>query len=145
MDLTNLGGKDDTLRAISNITDMIYKATNVAVPFWKHGKRNAPWWNHSLTLAKRAVKQVDRRAHQSPTNTNRKDTQQKRSNWSMMVRHAKNTYRIKQLQSASTTTVWKTNRYHNVHQKPIPPLEGNTDFEGKYKSLRPVLFPAVND
>jgi len=56
-----------------------------------------------------------------------------------------NSYRIKQLQSTSTTTVWKTLHHHNAHQKPIPPLEGHTDFESKCKSLCSALFPAVND
>jgi len=145
MDLTNLSGKEDTLRAISNVTGLIHRATNIAVPFRKSGKWDAPWWNHSLTLAKRAVKQSDRRARQNATDTNRKDVQQKRSHWSTMVRQAKITYRIKQLQSTSTTTVWRTIRHHNAHQKSIPPLDGHTDFKGKCKSLRDALFPAVND
>ena len=145
MDLTNLSGKEDTLRAISNITGLIHSATDIAVPFRGSGKRNAPWWYHSLNLAKRAVKQADRRARQNPTDTNRKDAQQKCSHWSTMVRQAKATYRIKQLQSTSTTTVWRTIRNRNAHQKSIPPLAGHTDFKGKYKSLRDALFPAVNN
>ena len=62
-----------------------------------------------------------------------------------MVRQAKTVYRIKQLQSTSTKTVWRTIRHHNAHQKSIPPLEDHTDFKGKCKSLRDALFPAVND
>jgi len=145
MDLTNLSRKDDTLRAISNITCLIHKATDIAVPFRVSGKRDVPWWNHSLTLATRAVKQADRRARQNPTDTNGNDAQHKRSHWSTMVRQAKTVYRIKQLQSTSTKTVWRTIRHHNAHQKSIPPLEGHTDFKGKCKSLRDALFPAVNN
>src|SRR3978361_87112 len=145
MDLTNLSGKENTLRAISNITDLIHRATDIAVPFGKSNKWDAPWWNHSLSLAKRAVKQADRRARQNPTDTNRTDAHHKRSHWSIMVRKAKKAYRIKQLPSTSTTTVWRTIRRHNTHQKSIPPLEGHTDFKGKCKSLRDTLFPAVND
>jgi ribonuclease HI len=145
MDLTNLSGKEDTLRAISNITGLIHRATDIAVPLREPGKQDAPWWNHSLTLAKRAVKQADRRTRQNPTDSNRNDAQHKRSQWSTMVRRAKTTYRIKQLMSTSTTTVWRTIRHHNAHQKSIPPLEGHTDFNGKCKSLRDALFPAVNN
>src|SRR3978361_1606413 len=84
-------------------------------------------------------------ALQNPTDTNGKDAQQKRSHWSTMVRQAKATYRIKQLQSTSTTTVWRTIRNRNAHQKSTPPLAGHTDFKGKCKSLRDALFPAVNN
>jgi hypothetical protein len=79
MDLSNISGKADTLRAISNITGLIHRATDIVVPFRESGKWEAPWWNHSLTLAKWAVKQADRRARQNPTDTNRNDAQHKRS------------------------------------------------------------------
>jgi hypothetical protein len=145
MDLTNLSGKEETLRAISNITGLIHRANYIAVPFGKSGKQDTPWWNHSLTLAKRTVKQADRCVRQNPTDTNMNDAQHKRSQWSTMVRKAKTAYRIKQLLSTSTTTVWRTIRHHNTHQKSIPPVEGHTDFKGKCKSLRDAQFPAVND
>jgi hypothetical protein len=62
-----------------------------------------------------------------------------------MVRAAKTAYRIKQLQSTNTKTIWKTLRHHNTHHRPIPPLEGQTDFKAKCASLRNALFPAVNN
>jgi len=62
-----------------------------------------------------------------------------------MVRAAKAAYRIKQLQSANTKSIWKTIRHHNTHQRPIPPLEGQTDFKDKCTLLRNALFPAVNN
>jgi len=105
MDISNLGAKEDTLHAISNITILIHQAIDIAVPFREPGKKVAPWWIHSLMLAKRAVKQADSHAGQNPTAINREDTHLKCSHWSTMVQQAKNTYRIKQVQSASTTTV----------------------------------------
>jgi len=62
-----------------------------------------------------------------------------------MVRAAKTAYRIKQLQSANYKNTWKTIRHHNTHHRPIPPLEGQTDFKAKCASLRNALFPAVNN
>jgi hypothetical protein len=37
--------------------------------------------------------------------------------------------------------VWKTIRKHNTHHRPIPPLKGETSFEGKCKVLREAPFP----
>ena len=53
-------------------------------------------------------------------------------------------YRIHRLQTTSTKTVWKMIQYHNTHHKPIPPLEGWSDFKGKCEVLRNALFPTVN-
>jgi len=32
-------------------------------------------------------------------------------------------------------------KYHNTYHKPIPPLEGRSDFQGKYDVLQAALFP----
>jgi hypothetical protein len=141
MDLSQLQGTDDTLRAITNITQLIHQAVDVAVPLRVARKVAAPWWNHSLTLAKQSVKRADRRARLQPTVANREDSQYKRSKWSTMVRNAKTAYRIHQLETVSTRTVWKTLRHHNTHHKPIPPLDGRADFRGKCDVLREALFP----
>jgi len=58
-----------------------------------------------------------------------------------MVRNAKTAYRIHQLETVSTRTVWKTLKHHNTHHKPIPPLDGRSDFQGKCDVLRNALFP----
>ena len=58
MDMTNLRGKDNTLRAITNVTTILHEAINAAVPSGIARKPQAPWWNHSLTLAKRSVKRA---------------------------------------------------------------------------------------
>jgi hypothetical protein len=60
MNLSQLQGTDDTLRAISNITQLIHQAVDEAVPVRSPWKTAAPWWNHSLTLAKQSVKRSDR-------------------------------------------------------------------------------------
>jgi hypothetical protein len=101
----------------------------------------APWWNHSLTLAKQSVKRADRRARLQPTAASLEDSQDKRSKWLNMVRNAKTAYRIHQLESVSTQTVWKMIKHHNTHYKPIPPLDGRSDFQGKCDVLRKALFP----
>ena len=145
LDLTNLQGEGDTLRAISNITTIIHKATDVAVPISTSRRPEAPWWNHSLTLAKRSVKRADKRARLQPSTATRADSQTKHHHWTKMVRAAKAAYRIKQLQSATTRSIWKTLHHHNTHHRPIPPLEGQTDFQAKCDVLRNILFPAVND
>jgi hypothetical protein len=62
MDLSDLHGMDDTLCAITNITRLIHQAVDDAVPVRTSQKTAAPWWNHSLTLAKQGVKRADRRA-----------------------------------------------------------------------------------
>jgi len=61
-----------------------------------------------------------------------------------MVCNAKTAYRIHQLEAASTRTVWKTIRHHNTHHRPIPPLEGQSDFQGKCDALCTALFPEIN-
>jgi ribonuclease HI len=141
MDLSQLQGTDDTLRSITNITKLIHQAIDEAVPLRVPRKVAAPWWNHSLTLAKQRVKQADRRARLRPSAANLEDSEEKRSKWSMMVRNAKAAYRVHQLESVSTRTVWKTIKYHNTHHKPVPPLDGRTDFQGKCDALRKALFP----
>ena len=143
-DLTNLQGKADTLRAVTNITTILHQATNAAVPLSTPRRTAAPWWNHSLTLAKKSVKRADKRARQQPSSTNRADSQTKRHHWAMMVCTAKAAYRIKQLQSTTTKSIWKTLHHHNTHHRPIPPLEGQTRFQAKCDVLRNALFPAVN-
>ena len=60
MDLSQLQGADDTLRAVTNITQLIHKAVDEAVPVRTTRRTEAPWWNHSLTLAKQSVKRADR-------------------------------------------------------------------------------------
>jgi len=85
MDLSDLQGPEPTLRAISNITLLIHQATEATVPYKCHRKAEAPWWNHSLTLAKEATKRADRRARLTPTDTNRQDSQYKCRKWTTMV------------------------------------------------------------
>ena len=145
MDLTNLRGKNDTLRAITNVTTILHEAINAAVPSDIARKPQAPWWNHSLTLAKRSVKRADKQVRLYPSMANREDSQKKHQHWTAMVRAAKTAYRIKQLQSRDTKNIWKTIRHHNTHHHPIPPLEGQSNFKGKCASLRNALFPAVNN
>jgi len=128
MELSQLQGMDDTLRAITNIICLINQAVNEAIPLMVARKVSAPWWNHSLRLAKQSVKRADQRARLQPTTANREDSQYKRSKWSIMVRNAKTAYRIHQLETTSTRTVWKTLKHHNTHHKPIPPLDGQPDF-----------------
>jgi hypothetical protein len=60
IDLTNLQGKEDKLRAVTNITTILHDAIDMAVPSGISRKSEAPWWNHSLTLAKRSVKMADK-------------------------------------------------------------------------------------
>jgi len=141
MDLSQLQGTDDTLRAITNITYLINQAVDEAVPLRVPRKVAAPWWNHSFTLAKQSVKRADRRARLQPTTANREDSHYKRSKRSIMVRNSKTAYRIHQLENASTRTVWKTLNHHNMHHKLIPPLDGRPDFQGKCDVLRKALFP----
>jgi len=70
IDLTNLQGKEDILRAAANITTILHEAIDAAVPSGTSRKPQAPWWNHSLTLAKRSVKRADKRARLYPTAVN---------------------------------------------------------------------------
>jgi len=141
MDLSHLHGMDDTLRAIANITRLIHQAVDEAVPVRLLWKTTAPWWNHSLTLAKQSVKRGDRRARLHPTEANKEDSQYKRSKWSIMVRNAKTAYRIRQLKTTTNRTVWKTVKHHKTHHKPLLPLERKSDFQEKCDVLRKALFP----
>ena len=115
MDLSQLQGTDDTLRAITNITQLLHQAVDEAVPLRVPRKAAAPWWNHSLTLAKKSVKRADQRARLQPTAENPEDSQYKCSKWSTMVRNAKTAYRVHQLETVSTRTVWRTIKHHNTH------------------------------
>jgi len=47
MDLSNLQGTEDTLHAVTNITHLIYEATNHAVPMKDPQKQEALWWNQT--------------------------------------------------------------------------------------------------
>jgi hypothetical protein len=58
-----------------------------------------------------------------------------------MVRSAKTAYRIHQPETVSTQKVWKTVRHRNTHHKPIPPLDGRSDFREKCDLLRTALVP----
>jgi len=60
MDLSNLQGTEDTLRAVTNITHLIHEATNHTVPMKDPRRQEAPWWNQNLTLAERAVKRAEK-------------------------------------------------------------------------------------
>ena len=60
-----------------------------------------------------------------------------------MVRNAKTTYHVHQLQNATTKTIWKTIQRHSTHNKPIPALEGQSDCGDKCKALQNALFPPV--
>jgi len=144
MDLSQLQGADDTLRAVANVTALIHQAVRETVPLRTTRKTEAPWWTHSLTLTRQSVNRADRRARLHPTEANLKDSQYKRHKWSIMVRSAKTAYRIHQLEATSTRTVWKTIQHHNTHHKPIPPLQGRSDFKGKCAVLRNTLIPTVN-
>ena len=141
MNLSRLQGVDDTLPPITNITRIIHQAVDEAVPLRVPHKVVAPWWNHSLTLAKQSVKRADRHARVQPTIANREDSQQKRSKWSLIVCNAKTAYQIHQLETVSTRTVWKTLKHYNTHHKPVPPLDGRSDFHGKCDVLWQVLLP----
>jgi hypothetical protein len=145
LDLTNLQRQADTLRAVSNIMTIIKEATDIAVPISRSRYSGAPWWNHRLTLTKRSVKRVAKRARLQPSTITRADSQTKYQHWTKMVQTVKAAYRIKQLQSTTTKSVWKTLHHHNTHHRPIPPLEGQTDFQAKCDVLRSALFPAVNN
>jgi len=144
MDLSDLQGPEATLRTISNITLLIHQATEATIPYKSPRKAEAPWWNHSLTLAKEATKRADRRARLTTTDTNRQDSQYKCRKWTTIVHNAKTTYHVHRLQNATTRTIWKTIQCHSTHNKPIPPLEGQFNFGDKCKALRNSLFPPVN-
>jgi len=94
MDLLQLQGTDDTLRAVTNITCLIYEAVDEAVPVRMTQKTAASWWNHSLTLAKQSDKCAARWARLHPTNVNLKDSQYERHKWSILVQNAKTAYPI---------------------------------------------------
>jgi hypothetical protein len=145
LDLTNLQGEVDTLRAVSSITTIIGQATDIAVPISQSRHSGAPWWSHSLMLAKQSAKRAARQARLQLSVITRADSQKKYQHWTQMVWTAKAAYRIKQLQSTTTKSVWKTLRHHNTHHRPIPPLEGQIDFQAKCDVLRNALFPAVNN
>jgi len=108
MDLSQLQGPEDTLHAVTNVTKLIHQAVDAAVHMKKPSKSEAPWWNHSLRLAKQSVKRANRRARLQPTDMNLKDSQCKHHKWTTMVRNAKTAYRIQQLEATSTRTLWKT-------------------------------------
>jgi len=61
-----------------------------------------------------------------------------------MVRKAKTAYCIHHLQNATTRTIWKTIQCHNTHNKPIPPLQGQSGFKDKCRVLHNTLFFPVN-
>ena len=65
--------------------------------------------------------------------------------WKKSIATAKRIYWDKQLTESTSTSIWKTIRNHNTHLQPLPPLDGESTFDGKCSALRQALFPIKPD
>jgi hypothetical protein len=63
--------------------------------------------------------------------------------WSKAVRKAQSSYWDKRLSTTNQADIWKAIRRVAAHKKPIPPLLGCTDFEGKCNLLRTAISPPI--
>jgi hypothetical protein len=57
------------------------------------------------------------------------------------VQLAKEKYWTTRLRNTDTQNIWKCLRLSDTHCKPLPPLDGINDFQGKCDILRNALFP----
>jgi ribonuclease HI len=130
-----------TTKFISTITESI----DECVPARKMRRKNAPWWNHNLTVLKSKLLCSERRYRQHRNEENKQSAHHHRTQWTKSIETAKRNYWDKQLADSTATTIWKTLRNHNTHQQPLPPLDGETSFDGKCTVLRHSLFPSTSD
>jgi hypothetical protein len=55
LDLSNIGSAEEALRTANNITEIIHKATDAAVPWVKQRAKEAPWWHPDLNKIKQQL------------------------------------------------------------------------------------------
>jgi hypothetical protein len=142
LDLSNIGSAEEALRAATNITGIIHKATDAAVPWVKQRATQAPWWQPDLNKMRQQLHRTERHQRRKSTN-NSIQLQAKliRNQWKTAVQLAKEKYWTTRLQNTDTQSIWKCLRLSNTHCKPLPPLGGIDDFQGKCDILRNALFP----
>jgi hypothetical protein len=59
LDLNNISSADAALHAVTNITTIINKATDAAVPWVKPSTKQAPWWHPNLNKQRKHLKQAE--------------------------------------------------------------------------------------
>ena len=123
--------KQDAIDAVTQITTSIHTATAESVPTQGHRKKKAPWWNHNLTILHRKVIHADRRARNSRLPEDLAISQKARAGWNKPVKHAKRTHWTQKMQDTDERSIWRVIKNHRAHQKPIPPIDNEDEFEGK--------------
>lgn len=142
---TPISNANDALDAVKEITQVINEAVEAAVPltYSRRGKQ-ALWWNPELTQAHTKLVRCERRFRKSRDIEEGERCRRLRSKWTSDIKKAKAKYWEKALKDVSRTSVWGTIRRHHTHQKPIPPINGRSDFAGKAQECRNAFFPDVN-
>jgi hypothetical protein len=141
IDLSNLMGESDTLRSVQNITQITESAVNASVPTITNVARKVPWWNPNLNWLRTRLDRAERRLRIDRTDKNQKIATNIRNTWNRGVHQAQFRHWQEKLEKTDNTTIWKTIRRHNTHQRAIPPLNSKTQFHDKCDELRNALFP----
>jgi hypothetical protein len=132
LDLSNINNAEEALRAATNVTRIINDATNAAIPWVRPRTKQAPWWHRDLDTLRRQLIRAERRHRNNRTNNQLQLYAKTVCNkWKTTVQLAKEKYWTTPLQKTDPQNIWKCLRPSDTHHKPLTPLEGVTDFQGK--------------
>jgi ribonuclease HI len=130
------------LESVALLTNAIQVATDAAVPLVPHRPRYAPWWTSGLSLLRRQLLQTERRFRKTRSVEDQGRCKILRERWRTAISKAKSSYWADILESSGPTDIHRTiKRHRNTHQRPIPPINGETSFVGKSSALFEGLFP----
>jgi hypothetical protein len=102
----------------------------------KQRAKQAPWWHPDLNKIKQQLHHA-KRYHRREHANNGLQLQAKlmHNEWKTVVQLAKEKYWTTRLQNTDTQNIWKCLRLSDTHCKPLPPLDGIDNFQGKYDIL----------
>jgi hypothetical protein len=61
-----------------------------------------------------------------------------------MLAQAQNDYNARRLAETDHRNVWRMPKRHKAHRRPVPPIDGADDFQGKCRAFRSALFPPAD-
>jgi hypothetical protein len=64
--------------------------------------------------------------------------------WRVMLAQAEDDHYARRLADTDHPNVWRTLKRLHAHRRPIPPIDGAEDFQGKCNAFRDALFPSAD-
>lgn len=141
-DFSNIGGTQETLRAVESLYISIKEGVDEAVPLVKARKKFAPWWSKNLEWLTTKLKRARHRLQRNRSESNETTFQELKKTWESAVRKAKSRHWKAKLEAATNTTIWTTEKKHkHTHSKNLPDIDGASTFTEKCHKFRESLFP----